>query len=148
MKEERRSQVRCTEQLVVKFGTDHRNRLGFVSDISRDGLKFKSQVVLAPGAVLDICVDVAAGRSLELVGEVRWCREFSHVPAQKGYTEVGIKLLGDSPEYREFVRQHIARKNRRHEQLVIVDLPPPSISTPRPQPASWDDPADCSFFAR
>jgi uncharacterized protein (TIGR02266 family) len=130
MSEQQRVQERRAERIIVKFGTQKLNNLGFVTNVSRGGLGIKAHGAYPKGTVLMVAMDVTAGRTIKLVGEVRWMRDFSHLPTQRGLKEMGIKLLDESPEYQSYLRERIGRESDRrvHERFqdameVVFDDP-------------------------
>lgn len=130
MSEQNRLQERRAEKLIVKFGTQKLNNIGFVSNVSRGGIGIKAHGSYPKGTVLHVALDVTAGKTLKILGEVRWTRDFSHLPTHRGLKEMGIKLLEESPEYQEYIKERIARENerRQHERFedameVVFDDP-------------------------
>jgi len=103
---EKRSKNRIGKRLIVKFGTDKLDRLGFTEDVSPAGLFIKTNIVSPPGTQLRIELTLPDNRTIMVAGVVMWAKQ---VPASLvRFTKkngMGLRLTQFGEDYNRFIAE-------------------------------------------
>ncbi len=87
---EKRESERPLKRLMVRYGNDSKNYLAFTKEISRTGLRLRSNRVFKPGSHLRIEIEVDACKFV-MRGRVVWAKK---VPPQLAHVlDCGMGLL-------------------------------------------------------
>lgn len=101
---EKRSKDRIGKRLIVKFGTDKSDRLGFTEDISPTGLFIKTNIVSPPGTQLRIELTLPDDRTVLVAGVVMWAKQVPHSLVRFAKKNgMGVRLTQSGDDYKRFV---------------------------------------------
>ena len=100
---EKRSKDRIGKRLMVKFGAEKPDRLGFTEDISPTGLFIKTSVVFQPGTHLRIELTLPDNRTILVTAQVMWAKQVPHNLLR--FTKksgMGVRLIQAGDDYKQF----------------------------------------------
>jgi hypothetical protein len=103
---EKRSKNRIGKRLIVKFGTEKPDRLGFTEDVSPTGLFIKTSNVAPPGTLLRIELTLPDDRTILVVGVVMWAKQVPYSLLR--FTKkngMGLRLTQTGDDYNRFLTE-------------------------------------------
>jgi uncharacterized protein (TIGR02266 family) len=103
---EKRSKNRIGKRLIVKFGTEKPDRLGFTEDVSPTGLFIKTSAVSQPGTLLRVELTLPDNRTIRVAGEVMWAKQVPHNLLR--FTKksgMGLRLTQAGDDYKRFLAE-------------------------------------------
>ena len=101
---EKRSKNRIGKRLIVKFGTEKPDRLGFTEDISPTGLFIKTSIVSPPGTHLRVELTLSDNSTIRVTGVVMWAKQVPHSLVR--FTKkngMGLRLTQSGDDYSRFL---------------------------------------------
>jgi len=97
---ERRRLKRFVERVGVQFQAGKLRGQGFVRNLSKEGLFVRAERLPEPGVPISICIEMADGHKVELMGSVRWTT--AQLPrSREAKPGFGVRLDSDTQAYRE-----------------------------------------------
>ncbi len=103
---EKRRENRIKKRVMVKFGENNYERLGFTSNISSGGLHIASTQILPSGREITILLE-DNDRVYSLKGEVRWSIKYPSHFYSYMLSGMGVKLKDIPLEFKEYLRRSI-----------------------------------------
>jgi len=103
---EKRSKNRIGKRLIVKFGTEKPDRLGFTEDVSPTGLFIKTNIVSPPGTQLRIELTLPNNSTILVAGVVVWAKQVPHSLVRFAKKNgMGLRLTQSSDDYNRFITE-------------------------------------------
>ena len=103
---EKRKEPRIKKRVIVKFGENNYERLGFTSNVSSGGLHIASNQILPSGKEVTILLE-DNNRVYNLKGEVRWSIKYPSHFYSYMLSGMGIKLKDIPADFKEYIRMSI-----------------------------------------
>lgn len=101
---EKRSKDRIGKRLLVKFGMEKPEKLGFTEDVSPTGLFIKTSAVFKPGTLLRIELTLPDNRALPMAGQVVWAKQVpQNLLRFSKKSGMGIRLTQACDDYKRFM---------------------------------------------
>ncbi len=101
---EKRNKNRIGKRLIVKFGLEKPDNLGFTEDISPTGLFIKTSTVFQPGTLLRVELSLPDDRTIRVAGQVMWAKRVPN--SMLRFTKksgMGLRLTQAGDDYKRFI---------------------------------------------
>ena len=103
---EKRNKNRIGKRLIVKFGTDKLDRLGFTEDVSPTGLFIKTNIVSPPGTQLRVEMTLSDNSTIQVAGVVMWAKQVPQSLVR--FTKkngMGLRSTQSGEDFKRFVAE-------------------------------------------
>ena len=126
---ERRSQSRIPRRHSVQFGTDRADHIGFIKNLSLDGMAISAKIIFRPQTELLLLIPQKPV-AIEFCGEVRWSSHKRNPGPLETVMEMGLLLTKKGDDYLEFMQQMMetqreVRREPRFEKVFRVAFESP-----------------------
>ena len=101
---ERRPAKRLRKRLMVRYGVDEANKMGFTKNISETGIFIRTNTVFRPGTTVHVQVQFPE-RTFSYWGRVAWAKQ---VPTQLAHVlecGMGVSFIEPPGDWLEFYRK-------------------------------------------
>jgi len=103
---EKRREKRLKKRVMVKFGENNYERLGFTSNVSFGGLHIDSTQILPSGKEITILLE-DNDKIYSLKGVVRWSIKYPSHFYSYMLSGMGIKLKEIPPDFKDYIRRSV-----------------------------------------
>lgn len=113
MSQEKHENAGQFQGLPVRYGAEAASHQGTVTYLQRGGLGIRGRTAFSQGAVIQVSIMPGDERVIGLTGEVLWTRDFSHLVSMGQSVELGLRPIGEPPEFVSLVDERGRAQERR-----------------------------------
>jgi curved DNA-binding protein CbpA len=144
---ERRKQPRIPQRLYLTIDDMPGGRnIAFTGDVSAHGISIETHAPLTPGSAVTVRLALPSGKTLNLVGHVRWSARKALARGRLSSYGIGVSLQKVPEEFQRFILS-LANSQNAKEESTPTPAPPRTAATapakpPTKSPTRSDDDGD------